>query len=466
MSEINDLPCCFCERSTKYRCISCQKTSCNICSTGVNSTVNGYSEEEKRVGRCPDCSVVINKQPKKIQRSIFSAFGKNPPTLAKQSATNITTPQTKGKTNPKQHKQTTSTRTVTPATVEKWKAELAQHSVAEWLLYDIKDGKVKNMRCKFCTTYQSQIKTLPNYSNIFVVGTQNYKKSAVEDHATKSRQHLKAHSLYLKATGVSLDERATTLSAADSSNVVAGLAKMDEKDMQRTKKKFEVAYFVAKNRLPLTTYPELLKLERKHEVDIGIAYNTDRACGTFIDYMGKDMKQQLNADLAKAKFFSVLCDGSTDNAVVENEVIYALHFDPTPVNSNCVEVKVSFLSMTHLKHQHAVGVAAALAESYDDMVTLKSAIESEFQSIGIMPAKKLIGFTSDGASVNRGNKNSVKMVLREESEWLVFIWCIAHRLELALSDALKGTDFDIVDEMLLRTYYLYQKAPKKLTSDA
>ena len=46
--------------------------------------------------------------------------------------------------------------------------------------------------------------------------------------------------------------------------------------------------------------------------------------------------------------------------------------------------------------------------------------------------------------------------------WLVFIWCIAHRLELALSDTLSTSEFADVNEMLLRMYYLYKKAPKKL----
>ena len=40
-------------------------------------------------------------------------------------------------------------------------------------------------------------------------------------------------------------------------------------------------------------------------------------------------------------------------------------------------------------------------------------------------------------------------------------WCLAHRLKLAIKDALKGSSFDDVDEMLLRLYYLYQKSPKK-----
>ena len=38
---------------------------------------------------------------------------------------------------------------------------------------------------------------------------------------------------------------------------------------------------------------------------------------------------------------------------------------------------------------------------------------------------------------------------------------MAHRLELAVNDAFKKTSFDLVDEMLLRLYLLYENSPKK-----
>ena len=41
------------------------------------------------------------------------------------------------------------------------------------------------------------------------------------------------------------------------------------------------------------------------------------------------------------------------------------------------------------------------------------------------------------------------------------MWCLAHRFELAIKDALKGSSFDLIDETLLRLYYLYEKSPKK-----
>lgn len=41
------------------------------------------------------------------------------------------------------------------------------------------------------------------------------------------------------------------------------------------------------------------------------------------------------------------------------------------------------------------------------------------------------------------------------------MWCLVHRVEFAVKDALKGTAFDAVDDMLLKLYSLYEKAPKK-----
>ena len=38
---------------------------------------------------------------------------------------------------------------------------------------------------------------------------------------------------------------------------------------------------------------------------------------------------------------------------------------------------------------------------------------------------------------------------------------MAHRLELAVRDAFKVTTFDLIDEMLLRLYLIYENSPKK-----
>ena len=74
--------------------------------------------------------------------------------------------------------------------------------------------------------------------------------------------------------------------------------------------------------------------------------------------------------------------------------------------------------------------------------------------------KKLVGIGSDGASANIA-KGDLKGLIESQCEWMFRMWYLAPRLELAVKDALKGSAFDAVDDMLLKLYHLYGKAPKK-----
>ena len=75
---------------------------------------------------------------------------------------------------------------------------------------------------------------------------------------------------------------------------------------------------------------------------------------------------------------------------------------------------------------------------------------------------KLVGFSCDGASVNIG-AYGLKGRLEGSVPWVVVSWCLAHRPELALKDALKGTVFSTIYDMLLRAYYLYENRQKNAT---
>lgn len=46
--------------------------------------------------------------------------------------------------------------------------------------------------------------------------------------------------------------------------------------------------------------------------------------------------------------------------------------------------------------------------------------------------RKLIGFGTDGASVNMGKKAGVAVKLGEDTPWLTDVHCLPHRLELAM----------------------------------
>ena len=53
---------------------------------------------------------------------------------------------------------------------------------------------------------------------------------------------------------------------------------------------------------------------------------------------------------------------------------------------------------------------------------------------------KMIGLGCDGCSANMGDRG-LKGLLKQSLPWVAVFWCVAHRLELALKDALKATFF-------------------------
>ena len=55
----------------------------------------------------------------------------------------------------------------------------------------------------------------------------------------------------------------------------------------------------------------------------------------------------------------------------------------------------------------------------------------------------------------------LKGLIEKELPRLFWMWCLAHRLELSIKDALIGTSFDVIDDMPLKLYYLYEKSPEK-----
>ena len=218
-------------------------------------------------------------------------------------------------------------RKVTAATIEKWKSEIVDFAVNEWLYYE-KDasGVSTALFCKFCTDHEEEIKSIDGFTNQYIKGSTNFRKSSVEYHAKNTKSHTVAYELHIKESGKELKKlKNFKHSATGSSGVLdEGISTMEKNEVARTKIKFETAYFVAKQELPLMKYKEILKHEKFHGVDTGDSYMTDVKAGEFIDFIAADLKSKLCKDLATANFFSVLCDGSTDSVVIEEEIMFCI----------------------------------------------------------------------------------------------------------------------------------------------
>ena len=138
-------------------------------------------------------------------------------------------------------------------------------------------------------------------------------------------------------------------------------------------------------------------------------------------------------------------DGTTDAGNLE-ELLLILYFDPSS-DDGVIHVRNQFFTVQQLRSGAGAGLFQCLiaAMAYMGVDDWKS---------------NVIGLGCDGTNANIA-AGGLRGHLEEEVPWVTVFWCLAHRLELALKDALKGTFFADVDELLLQVYFLYDKSPKK-----
>ena len=329
-------------------------------------------------------------------------------------------------------------RGVTVKTVDKWISESDRTmDTSVWLRYEKVDRKyIATLKCCVCAEFNEKLRGLRNYNPAFVVGSKNLRASSYKDHAATD-MHKRAMLLFKKQSSADVTEYAP---------IAKALYKLDTDAELKVKRKFDIAYLIAKENLAFSKMKPLCELEERHGVDLGQGYKNDQACATFVDYIAKEQQEILVRALTSAKFFSLQADGSMDAGNVENELYLALYFDPRAKDGK-VHVRNRFLSVRHPKH----GTAEGLFECFQRAVSHVGIVDWE---------DKLVGFGCDGASVNIA-AGGLRGYLEQSVPWVVVFWCLAHRLELSLKDALSGTLFSSIDNMLMRLYYLYNKSPKK-----
>ena len=137
-----------------------------------------------------------------------------------------------------------------------------------------------------------------------------------------------------------------------------GFAKLREKDRKSLEVKFIAAYYLAKKERSFSDYQELLDLQEKNGVNnIGKSYRTDRPAAVFTDYIGEVTKKSLQSDISKARYYSLLSDGSSDSANIEQECVYLLYLsEGTPT--------VKFLSIESVQDADDEGIHNALKEAF------------------------------------------------------------------------------------------------------
>ena len=153
--------------------------------------------------------------------------------------------------------------------------------------------------------------------------------------------------------------------------------------------------------------------------------------------------ESIKSKIIQNTFIAVLCDRSTDSAVVEKENICFVH------GSRYLPPNIVISLSKNLPSQDTDGIVKAI---------------KRFSIQGLRHLlPKMVLIASDEASVNSGLKGGIATKLREEEYlfWLSFIWCLSHRLKCAISDSLHE-HLSPLKQFLCNLFYLYEKSSRKL----
>ena len=188
----------------------------------------------------------------------------------------------------------------------------------------------------------------------------------------------------------------------------------------------------------------------RHGVAIGNSYTNEIAGRTFCHFSAQALRQQVITQIAKAKYFSVLIDGSTDKAIIDNEIFMAVWCNIDGADEK-IHTHCTYFHVGRPSTVNAAGLFQCLSGALKHL---------EITEVDAEHCSRLVGIGSDGAASNIAT-GGLRGLVEDKLNWMYWMWCLAHRLELAMKDALKGTAFDAIDEMLLKLYFLYEKSPKR-----
>ena len=210
---------------------------------------------------------------------------------------------------------------------------------------------------------------------------------------------------------------------------------MSDTEREGLCKLFQIAYLNAYKARPFVDFTDWVEWAELNGIKFNVtAYKNRTQCTKFVNFISKTLfEEDVKSKLKNRNFFAVFCNGSTDSAVIEKECIYILFVEPFEF-----EPTLSFIAFKDVSSEDADGIKSAIMKAFDD--------------IG-MPELKDNGIYSE-------IKTGLTTKFSEYGiDWLVFVWCLSHRLELALKDSLDDV-LTPAKKSLTNVLYLYHKSPR------
>ena len=104
---------------------------------------------------------------------------------------------------------------------------------------------------------------------------------------------------------------------------------MDEKGQDTVETLHEIYFNIALQGLPFTALRSQVEIEKLLGVNFTGLHENETACKTFTFAISEYLfEETVKKKLELVNFIVVLCDGSTDNSVTKQEVLYIIFVDP------------------------------------------------------------------------------------------------------------------------------------------
>lgn len=245
-------------------------------------------------------------------------------------------------------------------------------------------------------------------------------------------------------------QRAVEMLAAKKKNPIGQAnERAESRSRATTARCFRTAYKTVKCARPLADYPNDILLQELNGCDMGRILHSNVIGKDIISHISSQMRKKVvKACLNSGNPISVLLDESTSLSKKSCLIVYvrcAVNGSPSTF----------FLDLVELGSGTASGIMKALLDTLH-----KHGFSQDFLK------DKWLSIATDGCSTMLGRCNGLIVKLQETYPDLLSWHCSAHRLELAVSDALKEVTatnhFQLFMESLYSTYSMSPKNQREL----
>jgi hypothetical protein len=185
-----------------------------------------------------------------------------------------------------------------------------------------------------------------------------------------------------------------------------------------TCKIFRTVYECVTSHLSCSEHPRLVELQSLNGINCGNILYSHHACSNITSHIAAEMRSELVQFLKiNGAMFSIMVDESTSVSNVQSMVVYLrTRFDG--------KLCTYFLGLLPLTIATASGLEDTLMQFLNGIGLSDDVLSKQF-----------IGFCSDGASCMIGQHKGVATLLKVRFPRLKTFHCMAHRLELAVKNA-------------------------------